>query len=301
MELNYLTHSRKIDPSELIVDDHQRIYHLQVSRDQVAETIIFVGDPQRVNVISSFFNQIEYYTHNREFCTCTGFYNNKRLSVISTGIGTGNIDIALSELDALFNIDFTTRKIKPNLTSLSIIRMGTCGGIHPNISIGSLLVSAYAIGLDGLMNFYDFEFTKNEKKLLDQVMTNIPALNNMIIPYVAEASKELISPFYKTCKPVITVTADGFYGPQGRILRLRPKIKIFSEQFVDFNFENMPIGNLEMETAGIYGLGSSLGHRCCSISIVVADRMHGEFLTDIAKPVKDMIETLLPIIADVAK
>ncbi|AXT20108.1 phosphorylase [Flavobacteriaceae bacterium AU392] len=263
--------------SELILNSDNSIYHLNLRPEHIANTIITVGDPDRVSQVISFFDTVEFVIQKREFHTQTGIYKGKRLTVISTGIGTDNIDIVLNELDALVNIDFSTRRVKDNLTSLEIIRIGTSGSIQENIPINSFLISELAVGFDNLLQFYNSDHIQ-EKSISEAILTHMRWHDSKLNPYVIFANDTLLKKFDS---PMIikgfTATNSGFYGPQGRVLRLPLKDEDLNHKLTNFKFKNNVITNLEMETAGIYGLAKLLGHKAISINAILANRATGEF------------------------
>jgi len=278
-----------IKESELIINPDGSIYHLNILPEDLATTIITVGDPDRVSSITKHFDTIEVSKQKREFKTETGIYKGKRITVISTGIGTDNIDIVFNELDALVNIDFKTRTIKPEHTSLEIIRIGTSGSILESIAIDSFLLSELAIGFDSLLHFYDSKHVQNttlSKALMEQ--TNWAKEKSD--PYVVSYDKSLGSKF-KSDKVIngFTATNVGFYGPQSRVLRLDLQDNKLNDKLADFNFEGKQITNLEMETAGIYGLSKLLGHKAISMNAILANRATGEFSENPNKLVDDLI------------
>ncbi len=286
-----------LKPSELILNEDGSIYHLNLLPEQLATTVITVGNPDRVDQITKHFDTIECKVHKREFHTQTGTYKGKRMSVISTGIGTDNIDIVFNELDALVNIDFKSRTVKKELTSLDIIRIGTSGSIQKDIPIDSFLVSETAVGFDFLLHFYesddvqDFEFTKALKSYLT-------FLDGKGSPYVVKSDASLLSYFNDADYfKGTTVTNCGFYGPQGRILRLALKNPNLNDKMASFEHEGKRITNLEMETAGIYGLSQLLGHRALSLNAIIANRATGEFSNDPTGTVDKLISNALDRIA----
>ncbi|MEM9075938.1 MAG: nucleoside phosphorylase [Bacteroidota bacterium] len=279
--------------SELILNPDGSIYHLNLLPEDIADTIITVGDPERVESVSKYFDFIEVKKERREFHTHTGLYKNKRLTVISTGIGTDNIDIVFNELDALVNIDFKTRKIKEHKTQLSFVRIGTSGAIQADIPVDSFLLSTTAIGLEGLLYFYDSEEIRNkdlEKKLTSYLQWE----SHGIRPYAVDCSQSLSDKIVSNqILHGITITNSGFYGPQGRTLRIPPRLKNFTNELSGFSFENRPITNLEMETAGIYGLARLHGHRAISLNAILANRITGEFSSNGFKTVDKLIQYTL--------
>jgi uridine phosphorylase len=284
----------KLKTTDLIVNEDGSIYHLHLKPEQIAETIITVGDQDRVADVSQHFDVIEYKAAHREFVTHTGVMNNKRITVISTGIGTDNIDIVLNELDALTNIDFVTKAPKAEIKSLDIIRIGTSGCVQADIPINSILFSEYAIGLEGLLNHYAFENTIQETNLRDAFVSQVPLKN--IYPYCFAAGESLIKKFEPHFRKGLTITAEGFYAPQGRVLRYTNNNPDFIKQLNAFKHPHHRVTNLEMETAGIYGLGKVLGHSCISINAILANRITDEFSADPKKIVDDMIVQVLDIL-----
>jgi uridine phosphorylase len=285
--------------SELIINPDGSIYHLHLRPEQLAKTIITVGDPERVGEISKHFDKIELKTQHREFVSHTGILRGLPVTAISTGIGTDNIDIVLTELDALVNIDFETRITKPQHTALDIIRIGTSGSIQQSLAIDSFVVSSIGIGFDNLMHFYDAEQNGDELVLADALADYLEHKSEdlMIMPYVFQADKTLLKQFEnKGFMDGITVTAPGFYAPQGRILRgglAEPKLlKLLN----NFKHKTAQLSNLEMETAGIYGMARLLGHRAISFSAILANRMDSTFSKTPEKTVAQLIEKVLNIL-----
>lgn len=268
---------KPIKASELILNPDKSIYHLNLQPQNIAHDIIFVGDPDRVDEVTKYFDNITFQTQKREFKTQTGIYKGKLLTVISTGIGTDNIDIVLNELDALVNIDFDTRQIKRELTSLNIVRIGTSGALQKDIPVDTLLMSAYAIGTDDLLNSYDIE-QQTIKDLEDEFIIHTNWHADKGRPYAVDASKSLMEKFASDdIYSGITLTAGGFFAPQGRVLRLLPKDDYLQNHLDEFAFEGYQLTNLEMETAGIYGLAKLLGHNALSLNAIIANRKKGVF------------------------
>jgi uridine phosphorylase len=282
-----------IAESELIINQRGAIYHLDLRPEELAHTIITVGDPDRVTRLSKYFDRIETKTQHREFVTHTGYIGKKRISVVSTGIGTDNIDIVLNELDALVNIDLNTRCIKKNFTPLDIIRIGTAGSLQSSIPVDSFVVSTHGLGIDNLLNFYRHEQNEEEKQLLHSFVTLTQLHNRFSSPYIYGASASLLKHFVGGYHQGITVTCPGFYGPQGRILRLGLSNPNLIDRLTQFSFGNHRILNFEMETAGIYGLGKILGHHCLSISAIVANRITKQFSKDGDTAVDNLIKKTL--------
>jgi uridine phosphorylase len=288
-----------IGASELIINDRGAVYHLNVRPEELADTIITVGDPERVATVSKYFDRIEHKCEHREFITHTGYIGNKRLSVLSTGIGPDNIDIALNEVDALANIDFETRTIKEQKKSVSVIRMGTCGSLQGEVGVDQLVAGTHGLGIDNLLHFYKINNNPEEQAILSAFEAHTQITAHKIQPYIATASAGLIKHFADGYSHGITVTCPGFYGPQGRILRLPLNMPNLVDQMTSFRFGNHHIANFEMETSAIYGLCNLLGHQCLSINVIVANRVKKEFSKDPANAVENMIQKTLGIIAGI--
>lgn len=290
--------SDRIAESELILNSRNAVYHLNVRPEELANTIITVGDPDRVEQVSRHFDKVEGIYQHREFVTHTGFIGHKRLSVVSTGIGTDNIDIVLNELDALVNIDLKTRQVKKDLTRLKIIRLGTSGALQADIPVDGFVVSTFGLGLDNLLPWYQFEHTNTEQSLLAAFREQVLLQPGVAHPYLTAAGSHLLSHFKEGFHTGITVTCPGFYAPQGRVLRAGLSHPELLEQLTGFQYEHHRITNFEMETAGIYGLGRVLGHDCLSISTIVANRIVQQFSKDGGAAVQRMIERSLEVIAE---
>lgn len=286
-----------IAPSELIINDRGAIYHLNLRPEELANNIIVVGDPDRVAKVSQHFDQIEIKQQHREFISHTGFIGNKRFTVLSTGIGPDNIDIVFNELDALVNIDFESRMIKSEFTSLNIVRFGTSGSLQADIPVDSMVVSTHGLGLDNLLHYYQYEPTANQLQLRDAFLEQTGLSTNITIPYVFEAGQDLLSRFGSQYHRGITVTCPGFYGPQGRVLRLPLSSPGLVNAFTQFQHEDQRITNFEMETSAIYGLGKLLGHQCLSINAIVANRVNKTFSSDGNAAVAKLITASLEVLA----
>ena len=279
----------ELGSSELILNADKSVYHLNLRPEELAETIITVGDPDRVALVSQYFDTIEVKKQKREFHTHTGRIGNKRITVISTGIGTDNIDIVLNELDALVNIDFETRSIKKEKVVLDIIRIGTSGAIQPQIPVDSYLYSEYAIGLDNLMHFYE-SVAIQQADLQRAFIAHMGWSGGKLSPYAVSSDPTLADMFASDqMLSGFTTTNVGFYGPQGRCLRLRLADDHMKEKMASFNFHGKQITNLEMETSGIYGLAALLGHRALSLNCILANRSTGEFSSDSNKAIQGLI------------
>lgn len=270
----------RIADSELIITNRGAIYHLDLRPEELATTIILVGDPDRVKKVSAHFDKIEYKLQHREFITHTGYIGNKRLSVTSTGIGPDNIDIALNELDALANIDFETREIKKEFTPLNLVRFGTSGSLQADIPVDSFVASTHGLGLDNLLNYYAYTKTAEENELTDAFVAQTGLDTSITLPYISKGSETLLNKFPSTFHKGITVTCPGFYGPQGRVLRLGLRSPGLINKLTHFQFNNNRITNFEMETSAIFGLGKLMGHQCMSVNAIVANRVVQEFSKD---------------------
>jgi uridine phosphorylase len=289
---------KPIAESELILNKDGSVYHLHLLPDDLADTVITVGDPDRVARVSRYFDTIELKKSKREFVTHTGTINGKRITVMSSGISTDNIDIVLNELDALVNIDLDARLPKAQLRKLNIIRIGTSGTIQADIPVDSLLVSKAAFGLDTLMYYYKQNINESEQQLLDSLKQVLPKEGGFV-PYIASADTGLIAKLGHNILQGITFTAPGFYAPQGREIRAHTAHPEFMTVLQQFNLNGQRITNLEMETAGIYGLSAVLGHRAISFNVILANRSTQTFSKQPEKTVDNYIRQLLERIADI--
>lgn len=278
-----------IKDSELILNPDGSVYHLNLKPENIADTIIFVGDQNRVDKISKHFDSIEFQTQKREFKTHTGFYKGKKISVMSTGIGPDNIDIVVNELDALVNIDLETRQPKETLKSLNIIRVGTSGSLQEDIPVDAFVLSQYGLDLNGMLHYYQIESIKNPE-IEQAFIKHTNWHSDKATPFVVENSpaleKKLAS--NKTFKGM-TATAGGFYGPQGRVLRLPVHDPELNHNMDTFNFNGLRVTNLEMETSAIFGLAKLLGHHAVSLNAIIANRATGNFSLDPGKAVEELI------------
>lgn len=288
---------QRIAESELIINARGAVYHLDLHPDELAPHIITVGDPDRVALVSRHLDTIEVKRQHREFISHTGRLGNKRITIVSTGIGPDNIDIVLNELDALVNIDFNTRTIKPQLTSLNIIRLGTSGSLQADIPVDSLVAATHGLGLDNLLNFYRLEENEEETALLQSFVTHTQLQAQIGNPYISGASGALLRHFVEGYHQGITVTCPGFYGPQGRVLRLGVKNPHLIDRLTAFQFGAYRIANFEMETSAIYGLGKLLGHHCLSLNAIIANRIDKTFSKDSGSLIEKLIECSLTIIS----
>ena len=279
----------RIKESELILNPDGSVYHLNLKPEDISDTVLFVGDQDRVEKITKHFDTIEFSTQKREFKTQTGTYKGKRISVISTGIGPDNIDIVLNELDALINIDFTTRTIKKKLNSLNIIRIGTSGSLQSDIPVDSFLIGTHGLDLNGMLHFYELEDICNHE-IENAFIKHTHWNSNKARPIVISNSLELERIFEsKQTYKGVTGTAGGFYGPQGRVLRLAIQDSELNNKMNSFLYNGLRISNLEMETATIYGLSKLLGHNAVSLNAIIANRANGTFSKNPAKTIESLI------------
>lgn len=288
----------RIPESELILTSRGAVYHLDLRPEELASTVITVGDPGRVAQVSKHFDTIEFQRQHREFLSHTGYIGRKRITVVSTGIGPDNIDIVLNELDALVNIDLESRIIKPNHTSLNIIRAGTSGSLQQLIPVDHFVASTHGIGLDNLLNYYRYNNNDEEKYLLQQFVAQTHSEILFSQPYIASAHTGLLKHFVDEFHQGITVTCPGFYGPQGRVLRLGLSHPQLIDRLTEFNCGGHKITNFEMETSAIYGLGKLLGHHCISLNAIIVNRITKESTANHTALVEKLIQTTLQILAD---
>lgn len=283
----------RLQESELILNEDSSVYHLKLHPEDIAGTIILVGDPGRVETISKYFDKVEFKIQNREIITHTGTLNNKRLTVMSTGMGTDNIDIVVNELDALVNIEIKTREIKTELTSLNLIRLGTSGAIQPEIPLNAFIVSSHAIGLDGLLHFYSTQHPSFKQDMADAFYKHAAWPAKLPTPYVVEASNLLLEKLGKELVKGITATAPGFYGPQGRKLRLDLGMNDLNQKLETFDYEGLRISNFEMETSALYGLSALLGHNALTVCVAIANRHRKEYNRDYKSHVDQLVRIML--------
>ena len=278
-----------IKSSELILNPDGSVYHLNLKPENIANDIIFVGDQERVSKITQHFDSIEFSTQKREFKTETGMYKGKRLTVQSTGIGPDNIDIVFNELDALVNVDLNTREIKANHTALNIVRIGTSGSLQTDIPVDSWVMSKYAIGLDNMLRSYLIEehsVAELEDAFIAQTNWDLRKGRPTVVPCAEALENKIYSDKFHRG---FTGTAGGFYGPQGRVVRLNIQDPQLNSKMDTFNFNGTRMTNLEMETSAIYGLGKLLGHNCLSLNAIIANRAVGEFSSNPEKTVNELI------------
>lgn len=289
---------RIIPSSELVINEDGTIFHLHLHPEQIADTIMLVGDPGRVDMIASYFDTIECTIESREFRTTTGTYKGKRMTAISTGIGTDNIDVVVTELDALANIDFATRTEKAEKRQLTLLRLGTSGAIQPDIPLGSFVYARTSIGFDGLLNYYagrnDVCDLAIEKAFVEHTGWNpqLPA------PYFIDADKSLFDHFADSVVEGITIAAPGFYGPQGRWVRIAPADLKLNEKIESFDYEGRRITNFEMESSALSGLSALMGHKAGTICTIIAQRAVKDMNTDYKPFVRQMVEMALDKLAE---
>lgn len=280
-------------PSELVLTPEGGVYHLGIRPEDLAHKIIIVGDQNRVESVSNYFDKITHKSQHREFTCHTGVYKGKDISVISTGIGTDNIDIVLNELDALVNIDLEKRTIKKEKTSLEIVRVGTCGILQDDIPVDSFILSTHAMGIDNVGHFYELKKYPETIELLEEIKSKV-SLPNGIIPYITPASEKINERLRSSnIKEGITVTSSGFYGPQGRTLRLSLTAPKMLDSFHDFEFKSFRFSNLEMECSALFALSSSLGHEATAICLGLANRRKKEFTKNYDTKILELIEYVL--------
>lgn len=288
-----------IKPSELILNPDGSVFHLHLKPEHLADTVLLVGDPGRVEMIASYFDHIECNIQNREFITTTGWYKGRHLSVIATGIGTDNIDIVVNELDALVNIDLKKREIKQDKTSLNIIRIGTSGSLQAKVPLNSFVISQKSIGFDGLLNFYDGRNAVADLEFEKAFMKHTNWSDLLAKPYVIDCSEQLFKEISgKKTVSGINISAPGFYGPQGRVLRLPLADNELNNKIESFSFQRKKITNFEMESSAIYGLSKLMGHEALTICLIIANRVTLEANEDYHPEMKNLVEYVLKKLAN---
>jgi uridine phosphorylase len=284
---------RKIPVSELVINNDGSVFHLHVKPSEIADTILLVGDPNRVNMVAKHFDKIECEVQNREFHTITGFYKEKRISCVSHGIGTDNIDIVATELDVLANIDFATREERSEHKRLTLVRVGTSGGLQPELPIGSFVVACRSIGFDGLLNFYDVPSGIFDLEF-ERAFCNFTQWNcRLPAPYVVSADEELVRKIGFDMVQGTTISAPGFYGPQGRYVRAKPIDENLNKKIIDFNFNGEKINNFEMESSALAGLSKHLGHKAVTICAIIAGRATQNMNTNYKNSMEDLVKIVL--------
>ncbi len=283
----------QLSDTDLILNNDGSVYHLHLRDEHIADHVIIVGDPSRVLQISKHFDSLEVQIQNREFLTHTGRLGKNRVTVLATGIGTDNIDIVMNELDAAINIDPQTRQQKKKIRKLNIIRIGTSGSLQADVPVGSQVISEFGLGFDSVLHYYNYAFDTIERELQEKIAAHLKLDVALAAPYVCRGSKLLYDRLREGMISGITATAQGFYAPQGRKLRLLPRYPNINDALSSFAYENYRITNFEMETSAFYGLGSLLGHHCCTCNAIIANRIRMEFSKDYKKEVERLIGTVL--------
>jgi uridine phosphorylase len=284
--------------SELVLNADGSVYHLSLTGDQIADDVILVGDPGRVALISGMFDRVDHRVSNREFVTHTGWYKGKRITALATGIGTDNIDIVVNELDAAVNFDLERRVVKEQLRSLNLVRIGTCGALQRDLAVNSTVISAYSIGLDGVRHFYDIAEQEDESRVRE-AFEAFNASEKVVNPaYAARADRSLVGRIQHLGNQGITLTANGFFGPQGRSLRLPLAFPDFNDRVDHFEAEGLRILNYEMESSALFALGGALGHRCACACVVVANRKAMAFSKDYHPAMEALIRGVLDALSE---
>ena len=283
----------RIAESELIINEDGSCFHLHLKPNELADNVILVGDPGRVSMVATYLDDVEFDRTTREFHSVTGRYNGKRVTVISTGIGTDNCDIVMNELDALANIDFKTREIKAEHRTLNILRIGTSGAIQPDIPLGSFVFAKMSLGCDGLMNWYADRRKIAVPRIGAAFKKHVGWNRHLCDPYFVKAGKDMCKRFEDCAIQGITISAQGFYGPQGRVLRMRLAMPDMIEKFASFGYEGMRLTNFEMESSAIAGIGKMLGHNCGTICLILAQRSKKGVNTDIKKQMEKLVKLSL--------
>jgi len=283
-----------IKSSELIINANGSIFHLHLLPEQIADNIILVGDPGRVELIGKLLTDIEFQVQNREFVSTTGKFNNQRITIVSTGIGTDNIDIVVNELDALANINLATREINPGFRKLNLIRIGTSGGLQDFLHVNSFVISKKAIGFDGLLNFYAGRDSVSDLAFEEAFKLHTGWGKQLTSPYVVACSELLLSKIHQEDTITgVTISAPGFYGPQGRVLRLPLADPQLNDKIESFDFEGQKITNFEMECSAIYGLSKLLGHEALTVCLIIANRVKKEASSDYRQSMETLISLVL--------
>lgn len=282
-----------IKESELVLAPNGSLYHIHLTGDNLADNVLLVGDPERVNMFKEIFETVEYESMNRELHALTGKYHGERFTALSTGMGCDNIDIVATELDAAANFDLTTRTVKAEHRSLNLVRIGTSGSLQSNVDCGSRVASRYAIGMDGLLNYYLHPNDGFEKEMEQAFAKHMNLDNRLATPYCVKGSERLLGIVGEGMVHGITVTAPGFYGPQGRNIRLTPSVENLNERLAEFSWDGTQVTNLEMETSAIYGFARALGHEALTVCLIIANRPKGTFLNDYHQPMKETIAIVM--------
>ena len=287
----------RIAESELIINSDGSVFHLHLKPEELADTVILVGDPGRVDMVSEFFEDKEFRHQSREFVSVTGSYKGKRMTVLSTGIGTDNIDIVMNELDALANIDFQTREVKAQKKSLNILRIGTSGAIQPDIPLGSFVFSHISVGCDGLMNWYADRDKIAMPEIEEAFKKHVGWNKHLPDPYFVRAGKKMSDAFRDITVKGMTIAASGFYGPQGRVLRMPLSMPDMLETFESFRFEDERVTNFEMEGSAVAGIAAHIGHNAGTVCCIIANRHIGSSNPDYKPRVRELVELCLDTLA----
>lgn len=282
-----------IKDSELVLAPDGSLYHIRLTGDTLADDVLLVGDPDRVDMFKELFDSVEHESHNRELHAVTGRYRGHRFTALSTGMGADNIDIVLTELDAAANMDLHARTAKAAHRTLRLVRIGTCGSLHSAVPCGTLVASAYAIGLDGLVNYYRHAPTLMEEAMQRQFLAHMQFPACLATPYCVRGSRQLLSQIAFDMTHGITATAPGFYAPQGRYVRIAPALSDLNEKLATFAWDGLQVINLEMETSAIYGLSRIMGHEALTVCLVIANRADGTFLNEYHDPMRAAITTVM--------
>jgi uridine phosphorylase len=283
----------RIPESELIINDDGSAFHIHLKPEELADIVVLVGDPARVDMISEFLSDIEFRHQSREFVSTTGKFHGKRITALSTGIGTDNIDIVMTELDAIANVDFKTREVKPEHRTLTLLRIGTTGAIHADIPLGSYIFSHYSVGCDGLMNWYANRDAIDNKEMSDAFKEHVGWNPHLADPYFVKASDKLIRKFEDCTVKGVTISACGFYGPQGRVVRQGLAMPDMLEKFESFRFGDYRITNFEMESSAVAGMAKQLGHEAGTVCCVIANRYLKSSNPDYHPQVRGLVELAL--------
>lgn len=292
-QIEIVMQNRMIPPSELIINEDGSIFHLHIKPEQLADTIILVGDPTRVNMVASHFDSIECDVQSREFHTMTGFYKGRRISCVSHGIGTDNIDIVATELDALKNIDFQTRTVKPQHTTLTMVRIGTSGGLQEFSPVGSYVVSKRSIGFDGMIRYYQLPQGVTDEDFEAKFCAHTQWNPKLATPYVVSADEELVGRIGKDMVMGVTISAPGFYGPQGRYVRVPLADPSLNEKIISFDYHGEKITNYEMESSALAGMAKLLGHKAMTVCCIIAGRVDNSMNTSYKGSMEGLVKTVL--------
>lgn len=280
-------------PSELALSPEGLPYHTHLGPDQLADNVLLVGDPARVSLFKQFLECVTYESTNREMHVLCGRYHGTPVTILSTGMGCDNIDIVLTELDAAANIDLATGQPHPTHRTLRMVRIGTCGSLHADLQCGSPVASAYAVGMDGLLNYYWHENSGFATALEEAFCNHVTIDSRMARPYAVAAGQQLLQHIASDMPQGITVTAPGFYAPQGRHIRVAPTLQHLNDQLASFRWNGLRVNNLEMETSGIYGMSQMFGHEALTVCIVIANRVTGQFINDYTEIMRQTLDCIL--------